>query len=285
MNISTRFKILATVGFTRIAGTFLMIFGGGWLLLEPAGLFFPNKLELGWRGYVYLVLFSLLGTIVTRWPRPVIATKLSSPDSLIELKIGDLFAEPANLVIGTNDVFDTELGDVIKPLSVQGQFLTRVYQNDRAKLDADIETALGVLQCPKTEDLDKKIGKRIRYPVGTTIALGSVEQRYFLAAYGRMGNDLKCESDADALWLALSNLWEEVRLKGQSMPIAMPIVGSDLARTNLPRMTLIRLILLSFVVASKNGYVSEKLTVVIHPKDLSTLNYYSLQDCLMSACF
>ena len=285
MNISLRLKILSTVGFRRIAGTFLVWFGGGWLLLEPAGLFFPNKLEFGWQGYISLVLLSLLGTIATRWPHIVIANKLSSPDSLVELKIGDLFEESAHLVIGTNDVFDTELGDVIKPGSVQGQFLTRVYQDDCTKLDTDIETALSVLQCQKTEDLDKKMGKRIRYPVGTTIALGSVEQRYFLTAYGRMGNDLKCESDSDALWFALSTLWEAVRLKGQGMPIAIPIVGSDLARTNLPRMTLIRLILLSFVVASKNEYVSQKLTVVIHPKDLGTLNYYSLQDCLMSACF
>jgi len=285
VNISIRLKILSTVGFRRIASTFLVCFGGGWLLLEPAGLFFPNKLEFGWQGYISLVLLSLLGTIVTRWPHTIIANKLSSPDSLIELKVGDLFDEPAHLVIGTNDVFDTELGEVIKSMSVQGQFLTRVYNGDCIKLDSDIETALSVLECTKTEDLNKNRGKRIRYPVGTTIALGSVERRYFLTAYGRMGSDLKCESNSDALWLALSNLWEEVRLKGQGMPIAIPIVGSDLARTNLPRMTLIRLILLSFVVASKNGYVSEKLTVVIHPKDLTTLNYYSLQDCLMSACF
>ena len=56
---------------------------------------------------------------------------LSSPNSVVEIKLGDLFDESGHLVIGANHVFDTELGEVIKPSSVQGQFLTRIYGDDR----------------------------------------------------------------------------------------------------------------------------------------------------------
>lgn len=100
-----------------------------------------------------------------------------------------------------------------------------------------------------------------------------------------MSNDLKAEGSADDLWISLSKLWEQVRLKGQGKPIAIPIVGSDLARTNLPRMTLIKMILLSFIVSSKKQFVSEKLIVVIHPKDIESISYYDLEDCITSSCF
>lgn len=285
MNSSVYFKILATVGFKRLVSSFMVVFGFLWLLIEPASLFFPDKIEFGWLGYFGLALVSLAGAIFLRLPRRAISKALSSPDSSIEIKVGDLFDEPAHLVIGTNDVFDTELGDVIKPRSIQGQFLTRIYNSDRARLDADIETALDSLKHERKQEPNKIRGKRWRYPIGTTIALGSLNTRYFLTAYGHMGNDLKCTSDADSIWISLSYLWKEVRLKGQGTQVAIPIIGSDLARTSLPRMVLVKIIIVSFIVASKKEFVTKKLTVVVHPNDLDSVNLYDLEDFLKSVCF
>lgn len=287
MKTSTYFKLLSTVGFKRLVSSFMIVFGFLWLLIEPAALFFPGTLEFGWLGYFGLVLVSLAGVIVLRLPPKVISKALSSPDSLIKIKVGDLFDEPEHLVIGTNDVFDTELGDIIKPSSVQGQFLTRIYKGDRAKLDADIEAALESHRHEKREDPHKVQGKRWRYPIGTTIALGPLDSRYFLTAYGRMENGLKlkCTSDADSIWLSLSRLWEEVRLKGQGKPVAIPVIGSDLARTGLPRMALIKMIIISFIVASKKQFVTRQLTVVVYPEDLNSVNLYDLKEFLTSACF
>jgi hypothetical protein len=128
-------------------------------------------------------------------------------------------------------------------------------------------------------------GKTWRYPVGTTIVLGAGSRCYFLSAYGFMGNDLRVKSTADAIWNSLSKLWEQVRLKGHGLNIAIPVVGSDLARTNLPRMALIKLIIISFIAASKRQFVARKLTVVIHPKDLDTVDFPALKDFLDSTCF
>jgi hypothetical protein len=60
---------------------------------------------------------------------------------------------------------------------------------------------------------------------------------------------------------------------------------SDLARTNLPRMALIELIIISFMAASKKAFVARKLTVVIHPKDLDTIDFSILENFLQSTCF
>jgi hypothetical protein len=284
-NAVTYIKLLSTIGFLRPAQSFLIFFGFLWLLLEPAGLFFPNKLELGWNGYSSLIAGALLLVVIFRFPRQITAAKLSSPDSIIEIKIGDLFDEAGHLVIGTNDVFDTKLGDVIKPSSLQGQFLTRIYNDDSSKLNGEIERALERGQFTKKEDELKKRGKQWRYPIGTTITLGTGRRRYFFVAYSHMGNDLKSTSNADAIWHSLSQLWEEIRLQGQGTQVAIPVIGADLARTNLPRMTLIKMIIISFIVASKEQFIAQKLVVVLYPPDLNSINLYDLHDFLVSACF
>ena len=174
---------------------------------------------------------------------------------------------------------------MIKPSSVQGQFLTRIYSDDRTRLDADIEAALQSYQAQHTKEPNKQKGKSWRYPIGTTIALGSPDRRYFWTAYGYMGNDLRVQSNADEIWNSLSHLWEEVRRRGHGMDVAIPVIKADLARTNLPRMALAKLIIFSFVVASKKEFVARKLTLVIYPRDLENTNFYVLENFLKSACF
>lgn len=279
------FRLLHATSLIRIGIAFISIFGLIWLFIEPGGLFLPQWFEWGWLGYVGLVCISLIIALTLNIPRQSISQALSSPDTVVEIKIGNLFDEPGHLVIGTNDVFDTELGEVIRSSSVQGQFLSRIYGNDQERLDSEIETALKPFDSQKREEPNKKRGKTKRYPIGTTIVLGSSGRRYFLPAYGFMGNNLRVQSTADDIWNSLSNLWEQVRLKGHGLDVAIPVVGSDLARTNLPRMALIKLIIISFIAASKKEFVARKLTVVIHPKDLETIDFFALQDFLESTCF
>lgn len=285
MALQTYLQILITVGLQRLGISFITIFGFLWLLTEPLGLFFPNTLSFGWNGYIFLILVSLTSAILLRFPRRTISKQLPSPNSIIEMKIGDIFEEKGHLVIGFNDVFDTELGEIIANSSVQGQFLSRIYNNDQLKLDADIERALEVYQDRRKEDLSKKRGKRWRYPIGTTISLGNSDKRYFLTAYGYMSNDLKIQSNANYIWLSLSSLWEQIRLKGHGMQVSIPIIGSTLARTNLPRTTLLKLIVTSFVIASKQEFITHKLTLMINPKDIEFINLYELEDFLETALF
>ncbi|MEH2255120.1 macro domain-containing protein [Nostoc sp.] len=279
------FKLLTSIKLKKLGATSVSIFGVIWLFLEPAGLLLPEWFKWGWWGYGGLIFLSLLIAIALNFPRFSVFRSLSSPNATIEIKIGDLFDEPGHLVIGTNDVFDTELGEVIKPSSVQGQFLTGVYHGDQKRLDAEIDIALEPFKADKKREPNKKKGKFWRYPIGTTLVLGSPDRRFFLNAYGFIGNDLKVKATADDIWYSLSCLWEKVRLKGHGLEVTIPIIGSDLARTNLPRMTLMKLIVISFIAASKKDFVTKKLTVVIHPKDLDSVDLYALEDFLDSTCF
>lgn len=279
------YKLLTEIGFKRIGDSFIRSFGLLWLLLEPGALFFPEKINFGWLGYFGLLSISLIIAILKNFPRRSVSQPLSSPDSEIEIKVGDLFNEETHLVIGFNDVFDTEIGEVIKASSVQGQFLTKVYGGDLTKFNADIEALVQNYQTLRIHEPNKIRGKKWRYPIGSTITLGTHDRRYFLTAYGFMNNDLTVSSNSDYILASLSSLWKEVRLKGHGMNVAIPIIGADLARTGLPRMTLAKLIITSFIIASKEKYVTRKLTIMIFPADLDSINFYELKDFLVTACF
>lgn len=285
MKIRIYLTFLKKVGLKRISSSFVSNFGFLWLLTEPGALFFPEKLDFGWTGYFWLAIFALGIAFIQRFPSQSFCRTLSSPDSEIEVKIGNLFDQRGHLVVGFNDVFDTELGEIIKPASVQGQFLQRVYGSDRSRLDSDIENALQAYSHLRTKETNKRLGKIWRYPIGTTITLGSHDKRYFLTAYGYMNNDINVQSNADFVWRSLCKLWQEIRLKGHGIDVSIPIVGADLARTGLPRMALAKLIITSFIVASKEKFIARKLTVMIYPRDIESIDLYELEDFLASACF
>jgi hypothetical protein len=184
MKADIYFKLLAKIGYKRLGESFVRNFGLLWLLLEPGALFFPEKLNFGWLGYFGLASVALIIFGFQNLPRRSVSRPLSSPDSEIEIKIGDIFSQQSHLVIGFNDVFDTELGEVIRPSSLQGQFLNKVYSSDLGRLDADIEAALQSCQPLRINESNKLKGKTWRYPIGTTITLGTHDRRYFLTAYG-----------------------------------------------------------------------------------------------------
>jgi hypothetical protein len=100
-----------------------------------------------------------------------------------------------------------------------------------------------------------------------------------------MNNDLTVESNPDFISVSLDNLWQEVRRRCNGTDVAIPIIGSDLARSGLSRMQLAKLIITSFILESKRRFITRKLTVMIYPKDLASVDFYALQEFLQSVCF
>ncbi|GAB2606775.1 hypothetical protein Aab01nite_01960 [Paractinoplanes abujensis] len=216
-------------------------------------------------------------------PARAVTRDLDRPRCRVEVVPGDLFEQAdAHLVIGFTDVFDTDVGDgrIVQESSVQGQFLRRIYLGDVAGLDADLDEALA--GTPFTTE-GKTLGKRRRYPVGTIATLGEPDRLFFCVAYSEMGPSLVAQSSADKLWLSLSRLWSELHDRGQQRPLAMPVVGATLARVDaLDREALLRLILLSFVAASRERLLTTRLRIVVRPGEFARLNRAELQAFLDS---
>jgi DNA-binding SARP family transcriptional activator len=185
----------------------------------------------------------------------------------VVVAVGELFAQDdANLVIGFSDTFDTDTDRniVISQESAQGLLLHTLYGGDRGRLDKELKAALVRVPKVTVESRSVKLrGKLTRYPVGTVATLYHPSRRVFAVAYSQMGNDLMAQSSLPMLRLSLDNLWNAVYRHGQLKPVAMPLIGSNLARTGASNEELLTLILRSFLASSRTRYLGPELRVVI----------------------
>ncbi|MFY1631915.1 macro domain-containing protein [Solwaraspora sp. WMMB335] len=239
-------------------------------------------LRTGWFVPLAALPLCLAAGLWHAWPPRAVAWRSSYPDFTVRIVVGDLFEQTdAELVVGFSDTFDTSVaGDrIIAGGSVQGQLLIRRYGGDQARLDADLDRALAPIPNTAVEQRSaKRFGKLIRYPLGTVAVLGSPGQRLYLVAYSRMGNDLVPRSSVGDLWQCLSRLWDAVYEHGQRRPVAMPVVGSGLARIDqLGPQALAQLILLSFVARSRETPICRELRIMVHPSDATRFDLRALR--------
>ncbi|MFE2523936.1 macro domain-containing protein [Streptomyces sp. NPDC059382] len=208
--------------------------------------------------------------------RGLLRRDFEDPAVSVVITRGDLLAQRgSHLVVGFTDTFDTATDQdiVINQASIQGQLVARMYDGNRARLDRDLRAALrDVRPAGKESRTDKHRGKLVRYPVGTVAVLRLPETRVFALAYSRMGNDLVARSSPPELSRSLDRLWDALRTHGQLAPVALPLVGSGLARLDGTRHeTLLRMIVESFVEASRRGRFCPLLTVVLQQSVLDRI--------------
>lgn len=235
----------------------------------------------GWKGWVSVVVISVIIGIFRAWPKTSFSESFTNPDVKIGVKVGNIFDQSGHLVIGFSDTFDTEIGDVISKDSMQGQFLVSMYENNQSRLDTDLDALLKNEEA--AEDNEKVRGKNKRYNIGTVLALAGLNRKFFCCAYSRMGNDLKATSDINNLWISLQNLWNKIRVEGEQKTVFMPVLGTNLARVpGISFMLPINLILLSFIINSRVEPISKELVLVIRKEDSEKVNLLEIQDFLKS---
>lgn len=242
---------------------------------------FTDLPSYGWTGLFFTTGLSALTALILSWPKKSFSESFSNPDVRIGIKVGNIFDQEGHLVIGFSDTFDTEIGDIISSTSMQGQFLMSIYENNRMRLDNDLDDLLKNEE--SSEDSTKTRGKNKRYKIGTVVALKGENRKYFCCAYSRMGSDLKATSDINNLWFSLQNLWTKIRLEGEQKTIVIPVIGTSLARVSgisykLP----INLILLSFIINSRVEPISKELILIIQEKDKEKINMLEVRDFLKS---
>lgn len=255
---------------------FLESFGFFWLLTEPAGLFFPEIVPGGWPAYAGLVVLSAVSGTALAWPKKSVSASIPGANVQVTIKVGDIFSAEDNVVIGTNDVFDTHIGDdIISPRSVQAQLVQKRFGGSVPTFDRAIQDELaGKISRP---DPSKTRGKNERYALGTVVELKAEGIRHYLCAYCRMPATLKAETDVCTLLASLSEIWEKVRNSGQNQGVSMPVLASDFGRTGLTQTQLIQLIVLSFVGANKVQHVAPSLTIYVHEGSAGLVDFAALR--------
>lgn len=259
---------------------YLLVFGGCWLLLEPAGLFFKPIQNLGWLGFWGITGFALIVTLLLFRQKKSVSVYLPESNFKITVTESDVLDQTGSIVIGTCDTFDTELGELISPNSVQGQFQIKIYHSDKNALDSDIDNALNGTPNSYLDDT-KSSGKKIRFPIGTVACVNRNNNRYFLLAFTKMlSGKNRVTTDIKDFWASLIKCWEAVRENGHLNNVHIPVIGTKFARTGLSLNIVIQLIIMSFIMSSKTENIAPSLTVHVHNSDSKRIDYISLNNWL-----
>jgi hypothetical protein len=263
----------------------VIVFGGIWIFLEPVALIFPRLIDRNWGLFIAVVVISVLACLWRARPRNRLSFDLPPTGISINIEVGDVLDQSGNVVIGSNDVFDTTLEEeIINEASVQGQLLKRIWGGDVEDLDRQISQSLKGVDAAL--DPEKVFGKRYRYGLGTVPVVKSQNTRYFLPAIATMSALRPPHTSATiaGVQAALTEAWQTVGQAGQREPVHAPIIGSHLARLNLSHTWLVQMMVLSFVaVATKEGG-SVALTIWVAERDSAKVDLAALDDWLHALC-
>ena len=256
------------------------------ILTGIASALFPKALPSMGIVVACVILVASVGYGLSRsWPRPV-QQVYKSPNTEICIVEGDLFEQDGHLVVGMVDTFDTEIPHIIDEKGVQAQLLTRVYRNDIKALDQALNEALeGCAESHRFKPGDVKLGKQIAYPIGTVATIQpTVRRLVFCLAYSKMDSRNEARGSVDGVWRSLYNLWGEVRAKGNGDQVSIAVIGGGQARISqhFPAQDSIRFIALSYMFASRQEKVCDRLNVVVRKSDVRNLDMLELQAFLKS---
>lgn len=224
-------------------------------------------------------ILSIAYGLASAFPRTKVSQAYKDVDVKINVIVGDVLKYKGQVAIGFSDTFDTETKNdtVISSSSLQGKLLNEKFGGNSDTLDKKLSESLKAKTPEVTEKRsDKTKGKLKRYPIGTVAVFdidGTAKTRIYALALSKMKNDLVTESSVHYLWDAIGQLWDAVYNNGQLSPIAMPVLGTGLARINaLDRESLLRMLLLSFMARTREQLVCKELTIYIHPNDRKYIN-------------
>ena len=274
---------LRTLRFWRWFATSVFLFIGVVAsLAQLAQLAAPKLLERygGW-----VIVASAIGSLAfglwRAWPRPIECT-YSQPATKISVVKGDLFEQgDAHIVVGVTTTFDTSVPNVISKASVLGQYIDRVYGGDVERLDQDIAAALSN-DSPTSQVV--KPGKTSAYALGSVATITQGNHKNYLLAYAEMSTANEARATIDGVWASLGSLWKEVSRTSNGGTVCVGLLGGAFARIShvLPAQDSLRLIVLSYIFASRIGRITDELRLVVKESDFQKLDRLELQAFLSS---
>lgn len=254
-----RYVLFSTQGATTV----LAIFGGIYLVVEALDFFqVYSRDKYASAAFFFFLLLAVVLSVIVR--RPIKSTTVTFPnrDFMVEVRIGDLFDAAGAVMISSNTVFEADVaGGKISPNSLQGQFTGKYFTGNQAELIDNINEVLN----------DR--GGAAPYPLGTVVPVTTHGKTFYFLAMAELNEHGNAASTELGVLGALDGLWAYVRDQGELQEIAVPVIGTGRGRLQVPKRKMIEQIASSFVKASKDGKISDRLVIVIREEDAKGAEY------------
>jgi hypothetical protein len=256
----------------------LEVLGGLFVAAQFADFFglYSDGIKQPWVLYAMFALSAAAG-VWSRFPVTRVTQKIPGKDYHIEVGIGDILGAPNGIVVSTNTTFDASI-KLIAADSLQGQFALRFCQGDASEIDRQLAKAL---QSIPFEDAVSP-GKRRRYPLGTVAKVTCDGKVFYLLAMADLNEKGTAQANERDLDMIFEGLWSALKQQGELGEIYVPVIGTGRGRIQLPRQKVIERIAQSFVDASRDSKVANKLVIMVTDHDARAydINLFQVRDYL-----
>lgn len=195
----------------------------------------------------------------------------------IELVIGDMLSDCNDMVIPSNNYFDTSWS-VISRKSIQGQLANKYLS--LTYLDKVIDEAIKKAGLKGTYNESKNIGKRVEFPINSIITIQDSSrvdsQRYYWVAmtnFSDKGEIIKEDVDIHS---SIMCLWEHLRKHVHVRNLCIPVLGTGLTPTSVSQFDVIEVIVDTFLTEITKSKIVDTLRIYLYYKGDDTYSTFHL---------
>lgn len=262
------FKYLKLISFNKLLSSIFSSLGILWMIVKIGDYFFNHwewvqSIPNYW--YIFLSTGIIIGILRAR-PQLKISQLIEGTDVIIEVKIKNIFSSKEAIIVGCNTTFDISVEkNIVDEKSIQGQYLKQYFEEE-SELEDQVRQELPTSNLRKRKRKEKNRGNLKEYEIGTTIVVGR-DRRAYLVAITRLNPHYTAEIDDNSFLDALPKMWFEIRSKGNMENLNCPILGSGFSRLRMKRQKLLFELIRSFIIATRDGKLTEKITFYISHDD------------------
>lgn len=255
-------------------------FGAIFLLLEAFEVLTDGNIMMPFAWFIVIgvlpgVSFFLLdGYRLSGFLRREVEIPNPDVDTKIVLKFGDIFAQDGWKAVGVNDFFDSIVDeDLVSSRSLHGHVLSTYWRENRNDWEKQVAASL---RNQSGQRVSRSKGNRLRYPIGTTARACTEEQKFLFVALGETNpSNNVTTANAETLIKAVRGMVAEARAACSMEPLAIPLMGSGLARVGIKNSVLVDLIITAVLEESRHGRVTGEINIIL-PFDKAL--YVNLKD-------
>lgn len=213
--------------------------GALWTMYEVLIHFYPTYEVIFNDILCFSIFLTICINIALNLPKKVFEFYIKNQDIKIKLVIGDLLKQKGTKIVPTNTTFDTKMdNEFISIKSVQGQVQEKYFKNNINTLDKLIEQEL---KDNEFKELDRKNSKRKRYPIGTTVEINQLGERFYFVADSDINERGQTDNPSiENVLNSLGELWRFIGENGHVEPIIIPILGTGRMGVNKSRQDIIK---------------------------------------------
>lgn len=207
-----------------------------------------------------------------------ISASLNINNSIVDIKVGDIFEQDSLKVIPFNEYFDTNIKDgIISDKTLNGMYILK-YISDISALDKYIEEYDNIDDNLLDVNNDRKKGKKKKYSLGTIIK----NNDFIYTAFSKFDDNNRAYIYLKDYVSFLFKFWDEIDKVYNGESVVIPLFGTGITRfrdgSNFSEQELLEIIIWSFKISRIKFVYPSKVTILVTKEMANKINFYKLRE-------